>query len=398
MAYYTDVLTPAAEKAASTLKSFRDSGTLLGAFTSQYTQAFIDQTRQDLKTVRDALGLLKATYRTISGYGEIIEIDEYQPHPFPDHWTEYHETFGGHVAAYTEMTVEDSVGTIVCAMGHGTEATYYKPWIDLMNKKGFNVVTLELPRPGTDEYFENGDPLDIAYEKIVGDAILNPESPLYRNIPDHHTVALLTHSASGQAFESNIAKFEDKARIAKDLFDNRIYHTGIMLDTAHSSQKFFPLSSALYNWFSQCEHVRDKRLGSTEADRFWLREELEIEGKNFLKATQTNPTHGQARCLKVTGIDLLNRVENIQGLSDDFINLKRTIIMGEDEKGACPLSAEFYASSVAGIRYISVEGVQHNPLMECAEVYKLLMREVVSPTRAAQAAADALPSRALHAV
>ena len=166
------------------------------------------------------------------------------------------------------------------------------------------------------------------------------------------------------------------------MFGDRIFHSGIMLETARSSLKHAWLFSKGYDWYSQRKHVHGQKAGTTDVDRLWIREELDVSQEKYAKVdTRSNVTHGQAHALKHGGINLVQTTENPQRLTTAFRELKRTIIMGLDETSACPLTAKDYADSVDGISFVGVDGVKHNPLMECAEAYKLIAKRTIPQAR-----------------
>ena len=351
-------------------------------FTTQSALAKYYKTKEGISSIKDALGLLRATYRTIRGLGDVIENEgKCRPLPFPDNWTQESVIAGGHETTICKMSVDKAIGTYIFAMGHGTESAYYKPWIDRVNARGYNVVTIQLPEPEHNDYFANGERINEGYEAIIADTVLNPMSAVYSDIPVWHTMSLLTHSASGQAFESALRKDDQKVDFAQVLFGDRIFHSGIMLDTAHSSLRHAWLFSVLYDCYSQFTHVRDQKAGTTEADRFWIREELEVAPSNYASNMQVNVTHAQAYALKHGGIDLVRSVKNPKKLSEAFKNLKRTIIMGLDETSACPKTGKDYADLLPGAQFIGIEEVKHNPLMECAQAYAIVARNTVPYTK-----------------
>lgn len=361
------------------------------SYTSQTSQYTFQKTKDGINTIGEYYGLLRAIYRTVSGKGKVIDLTDHTPLPFPDSWVKHTIKAGGQNVIYCEANVPNAIGTYIFAMGHGTESTYYKPWIDRANKLGFNVITVELPVPENNEFFANGDLINIGYKKIIGDTILNPDSPIFKNIPNTHPISIITHSASGQAFEINVKDDVEKANFAKRFF--KIFHTGIMLDTANSSVNHYPIASFLYRHIlSTLKHVHDKKLGSTEMDRYWLRHELDVDSRDYMVGVQSNPTHGQARCLKEAGMAHTEAVHERKGLTAEFVTLKRTILMGADETGACPLTAEGYANDVHGIDFVLLENTKHNPLMECSRGYSIISKQTVPHARRmAQAAAAASP-------
>jgi hypothetical protein len=350
--------------------------------TAQSALSKYQKTKDGISSVKDAIGLLQATYRTIRGIGEVIENEgKCKPLPFPASWTQESVIAGDHETTICKMSVDKAIGTYIFAMGHGTESAYYKPWIERVNARGYNVVTIELPEPEHNDYFANGERINEGYEAIIADTVLNPASAVYRDIPVWHTISLLTHSASGQAFESALRKDDHKVDFAQAMFGDRIFHSGIMLDTAHSSLRHAWLFSVLYDCYSQFTHVRDKKAGTTEADRFWIREELEVASNHYATTMQVNVTHAQAYALKHGGIDLVRSVKNPKKLSEAFKNLKRTIIMGLDETSACPKTGKDYADHLPGAEFIGIEEVKHNPLMECAKAYAIVARNTVPYTK-----------------
>lgn len=394
---------PTRARTAAYAHAFQSAANDALGYTANTAYDTLQKTKNGISTVKDVLGLLRATYRTIRGTGQIIDIPPAQPKALPESWIEKKVIAGGHETIITEMPVEGAIGTYILAMGHGTECSFYKPWIERMNDLGFNIVTVQLPTPEYNEYFANGDRIDDGYQKVIADTILNPDSAVYENIPDWHTMSLITHSASGRGFESTIRHSESKAEFAEDTFGDRIFHSGIMLDTAHASIRHAWIFSNVYDWYSQCKNVRNQTAGTTETDRYWIREELETAQENYAASVQTNATHAQAHALKHGGIDLVDSVENPSELGAAFKRLKRTIIMGNDETSACPLTGEDYANFVEGANFIGIDGVRHNPLMECAKAYEIIARRTIPYARQrykelqAQAAAAASPSRALHA-
>lgn len=341
-------------------------------YTGEKTKQSLNKTKHGINTISEYVGLLKPAFRTVAGIGSVVDLSSIGSFDFPDHWTKHHIIAGEQEVTYAEAMVTQAIGTYIFAIGHGTESAYYQPWIDRANNLGFNVIAIELPEPENNEEFANGDSINLGYKKIIADTILNSNAPIFHNIPNWHPVTLVTHSASGEAFEINIKEDVEKAKFAARY--NHIFHTGIMLDTANSSDHHFPLSSAIYKKFSQLKHVRDKKLGSTEIDRYWIKTELEVSNKDYMFEIQSNPTHGQARRLKEAGIKHTTDVKNKNGLTPEFMSLKRTIIMGAEETGACILTAKDYANEVDGIDYIAMNNAKHNPLMECSGAYALISR------------------------
>lgn len=379
-----------------------DTTTSIISKTADITYEIFRRLPEDVKStalntiggVQKASGMMAAVYRTLTIPPPPESFDINKRLPTPTGWQEDIIKSDGRDIKYTLIKTPNAVGTIIFPMGHGTEAAYYKPWVSRKNRMGFNVITIQLPTAENNEFFADGTPIEDGYQRAIKDSLMDKNSPIYNHVPDHHALLLLTHSAGGASVEKCLFDDDNNAKFIFEKFgDNNIFHTGIMLDTAHSSQRFHPTLSKMYDWYSTSEYPRIQRLGTTEADRYWLQHGLKINDDAYMHGIQRNPTHGVANALKHSGIQHVARVEACEDLEKShpyFAKLKRKILIGADEPSADPKTAEYYAGLIPGIEIRTFEDTKHNPIMECKYAYRELRK------RAKQLAAEKVLEHTLH--
>ncbi|MEM9470163.1 MAG: hypothetical protein AAF988_08370, partial [Pseudomonadota bacterium] len=244
-----------AGNSSSHIMTFTDrASTFAQSFTSLATQfpsaastKLYDKVQKARATVSTASLYLTALREAL--YGDLPLVADDTPktrNPTPASWKQRVVTLAGYPAKMTTISQGSKTDTAIFLLGHNTEAEYYAPLVERLMRRGTNIRILELPDLENKTHYQNGRPIEDVYRQFVSAAVLDANSEVLSGIPDHHRKTIVTHSGSSQGFEREIRRDPQKANYALAHYDDRIIHTGIILETTKSSIFFNPVLCSLY--------------------------------------------------------------------------------------------------------------------------------------------------------
>lgn len=301
----------------------------------------------------------KAVYKTLTAKAEKLPRAEIN-----------HENFEHHHA-----TVDGSKKTIVFAMGHGTPIEHAEQAILDFNAMGINVIAIPCPQMNRRRKSADGHKIDKVYQDHIENCIYNPESPIYKLIPDDHEATIIFHSAAAEASEILMEKDDTHAKFLEEKFGDRKINTGILLDTVFSSEGHHPKKSVFYNqyanWFAY--HTA----GSLELDLYFSGISND-EKPLYLDTIVINATHGQAKVLKNAGAQCVKRIKNSLNLKSTFNITSRIFLSGENENSACVETIKDVCKLIKGAKEVIAPNIKHNPILESAAIRSIIGDAVIN--------------------